>query len=106
MLMEPKQQVVDRVVLLGNSAHTIHPNGAQGFNLCLRDVAGLAEQLIPAIRRGDDTGSRQLLDAYEVARRPDQQRVIRFTDRLTKLFYNHEYPSVIVNLPKRLPNRF
>ncbi len=96
LLVKPQEQICDRIVLLGNSAHTIHPNAAQGFNLCLRDIAALAEQLIHAIRIGQDPGNRQLLDAYVAARRSDQQRVIRFTDQLADLFSNQHLAKIIV----------
>ena len=55
----------ERTVLLGNAAQTIHPLGAQGFNLGLRDALTLAELLEDA---QDDAGSDALLQAY-VARR-------------------------------------
>jgi len=83
-----EQQLSHRAVLLGNSAHTIHPNGAQGFNLCLRDVAGLAEQLIQGQRQGVDPGSKILLDAYLLSRREDQKRVSRMSHGMTEWFYN------------------
>lgn len=87
-LIHTKEQVRERIVVLGNSAHTIHPNGAQGFNLCLRDVAGLAETLIYAFRSGIDPGQRQVLNQYRDLREHDQIAVIRFTDSLAGLFYN------------------
>lgn len=87
-LITVREQVRERIVVLGNSAHTIHPNGAQGFNLCLRDIAGLAEVLVPAVRGGDDPGQQQVLSAYQDLRTRDQKAVIRFSDGLTRLFYN------------------
>ena len=47
--IEAVQQFQDNLILLGNSAHTIHPNAAQGFNLGLRDVAGLTECIYSAL---------------------------------------------------------
>lgn len=90
LLIEPQEQVRDRIVLLGNSAHAIHPNGAQGFNLCLRDIAVLSEHLLAAIHAGDDPGNRSLLDAYVASRLPDQQRVIRLSDRLATVFSSQQ----------------
>ena len=83
-----KNPVLNRAVFLGNAAHTLHPNGAQGFNLGLRDVAGLAEILVPAIRTGKDPGDMLLLENYLDLRLRDQQRVMCFTDGLASLFYN------------------
>jgi len=82
------EQVRERAVLLGNTAHTLHPNGAQGFNLCLRDVAGLAEVLAPVLRQGGDPGELQLLRTYEESRSADQKRVACFSDGLARLFYS------------------
>jgi 2-octaprenyl-6-methoxyphenol hydroxylase len=93
-LITADEQVRDRLVVLGNAAHTIHPNAAQGFNLCLRDIAGLAEILTPALRKGTDPGQRQLLHRYRDLRVPDQHNIIRFTDGLVSVFYN--------NLPHRV----
>ncbi len=87
-LLEPERQASDRSVLLGNAAHTIHPNGAQGFNLALRDVAGLVEHIVTVLRAGGDVGGRDLLDSYISSRETDQQRVIRFTHALHKTFNN------------------
>jgi 2-octaprenyl-6-methoxyphenol hydroxylase len=87
-LVIAQEQVRERVVILGNAAHTLHPNGAQGFNLCLRDIAGLVEILIPALREDKDIGRRQLLNVYRDVRAPDQVNVTRFTDGMAALFYN------------------
>ena len=85
-LLRPEQQTHDRIVLLGNAAHTIHPNGAQGFNLVLRDVAQLADQLGATLREGGDVGAAEVLAAYSSARQADQRQVIRFTDLLQRAF--------------------
>ena len=82
-----RRQAGERVVLLGNAAHTVHPNSAQGFNLGLRDAAALAEHLTADAVA--DPGSLALLQDYCEARRWDQRRVLRFTDGLTRLFYNN-----------------
>ena len=79
-------QSMDRTVLLGNAAHTIHPNGAQGYNLGLRDAASLAEFLQHYCNEYGDPGSHQLLQDYLQFRRQDQQRVIDFTDNLANLY--------------------
>lgn len=89
-LLRAERQFRERIVLLGNSAHTIHPNGAQGFNLGLRDVAALAENLLGAAAQGQDPGSADLLEKYHASRQHDQQRVINFTDHIAGLFYNDD----------------
>ena len=83
-LLQPERQVTERVVLLGNAAHTIHPNGAQGLNLALRDVAALAGLLRATLRDGGDAGAPDVLDAYASSREADQRQVVRFTDLLQR----------------------
>ena len=75
-----------RSVLIGNAAHALHPIGGQGFNLGLRDIATLAQLFADAHRTGSDLGSSTLLDQYTQWRTADQQRVIRFTDTLVRVF--------------------
>lgn len=76
------QVVSGRVVLVGNAANAVHPVSAQGFNLGLRDVAGLIDALCPALE--EDVA--QALLAYERARADDQRATIRYTDTLARAF--------------------
>lgn len=79
-----------RAVLVGNAAQTLHPVGAQGFNLGLRDALVLAE-LIAAARSADataDCGSDALLDAWAQRRRVDRERTLAFSDGLARLTSN------------------
>jgi len=78
--------IAPRTVLVGNAANTIHPNGAQGLNLGLRDVATLLDLVANALSRGEDIGSPALLDDYARRRRPDQDRTVRFSDGLARAF--------------------
>ncbi len=84
--LRAERQVSGRCVLLGAAAHAVHPNGAQGFNLVLRDIAELSAALAAAQCRGADPGAGDVLAAYVRARRSDQRRVIRFTDGLHRAF--------------------
>lgn len=74
----------ERAVLLGNAAQTIHPIGAQGFNLGLRDALTLAELVAEAT----DPGSAELLERYMQRRREDRTRTLRFSDGLARLTSN------------------
>lgn len=74
-----------RVALAAEAAHVIHPLGAQGLNLSLRDVAALAETIIDAVRLGQDYGSKTILSHYEKRRRQDMLSRIIGTDGLNKL---------------------
>nr|WP_298156371.1 2-octaprenyl-6-methoxyphenyl hydroxylase [uncultured Pseudoxanthomonas sp.] len=76
--------VADRAVVLGNAAQTIHPIGAQGFNLGLRDALTLAEE----IARRDDPGAASSLAAYAARRREDRERTLGFSDGLARLTAN------------------
>ncbi|MBB1059242.1 2-octaprenyl-6-methoxyphenyl hydroxylase [Marilutibacter spongiae] len=84
------RSVAPRAVLVGNAAQTIHPVGAQGFNLGLRDALTLAE-LIGAAREGDpdaDCGASSLLDAYVERRRVDRDETVALSDGLARLSAN------------------
>ena len=81
-------QVLERIAIIGNAAHTVHPIAGQGFNLGIRDVAMLAEVLIDATRTGRDLGSLAVLKEYEAARRRDHRTVALTTDALARLFIN------------------
>lgn len=61
-----------RQVLVGNAAQAVHPVGAQGFNLGVRDAATLAERLLQVHRAGADPGSPSLLEGYAQARAGDR----------------------------------
>lgn len=83
-LTRAKEDIRERLVILGNAAHAIHPLGAQGFNLALRDAAVLAEVL--ADDYGDDPGNDSLLQQYSRWRRQDQRGTIATSDGMTRLF--------------------
>ena len=76
----------DRMVLIGDSAHGIHPIAGQGLNLGLRDVAALTEVLVDGMRLGLDFGDAQLLDRYGRWRSIDTLLVAASTDGLNRLF--------------------
>lgn len=76
--------VGERTVLLGNAAQTIHPLGAQGFNLGLRDALTLAE-LLPQV---DDPGSDALLQQYAARREEDRRQTIAFSGGLARVTSN------------------
>jgi 2-octaprenyl-6-methoxyphenol hydroxylase len=75
-----------RLVLIGDSAHGIHPIAGQGLNLGLRDVAALTEVLVDGMRLGLDFGDAQLLDRYSRWRSVDTLLVAMATDSLNRLF--------------------
>ncbi len=91
-LTRAKDVVGSRVVLLGNAAQTIHPVGAQGFNLGLRDVAALTDVLLAAAQAGADCGDPQRLAAYAAARAADREATIRMSDGLARVFNHRALP--------------
>lgn len=80
------QIVADRLVLVGDAAHGIHPIAGQGLNLGLRDVAALTEVLVEGGRLGLDLGDAALLARYQRWRGLDNLMVSLATDGLTRLF--------------------
>ncbi|HWI84994.1 MAG TPA: FAD-dependent monooxygenase [Sphingomonas sp.] len=76
----------ERLALIGDAAHGIHPIAGQGLNLGFRDVAALAEILVEGARLGLDPGDAQLLGRYERWRALDSFLVAAATDSLTRLF--------------------
>ncbi len=80
--------VADRVALVGDAAHSVHPIAGQGLNAGLKDVAALAEVLTDARRRGEDIGSSQVLSRYSQWRRFDTATLALATDGFNRLFSN------------------
>ena len=76
----------DRLVLVGDSAHGMHPIAGQGLNLGMRDVGALVEVLEEARRLGLDLGDSEVLKRYEKWRALDSLMVMAATDGLTRLF--------------------
>ncbi|HEV7343347.1 MAG TPA: FAD-dependent monooxygenase [Sphingopyxis sp.] len=78
--------VAERIALVGDAAHGIHPIAGQGLNLGLRDVAALTEVLVEGARLGLDLGDAALLARYQRWRGLDNMMVSLATDGLTRLF--------------------
>lgn len=93
-LIRAERMTEERVVLIGNAAHQLHPVAGQGFNLGLRDVASLAEMLLVQRGFGEDIGSGVFLDQYAKARQRDLLNVTRFTDGMVTIFSNGFWPVV------------
>ena len=80
--------VAERLALVGDAAHGIHPIAGQGLNLGLRDVAALAEVVTLAARRGEDIASPLVLERYQQWRRFDTMMMAAGTDAVNRLFSN------------------
>jgi len=81
--------VAERLALVGDAAHVIHPIAGQGLNMGLRDVAALAEVVADAMRLGLDPGALSVLERYQRWRRFDTMMMGAATDGLNRLFSNH-----------------
>ena len=79
----------ERLALVGDAAHIIHPIAGQGLNMGLRDVAALAETIADAARLGLDPGGPEVLERYQRWRRFDTMTMGVATDGLNRLFSNH-----------------
>ena len=95
--------ISDRIALVGDSAHGIHPLAGQGLNLGLRDVASIGEILINAHRRGEDIGSLAVLKRYETWRRFETSMMAATTDIINKTFSNN---NIILRTFTKLGLRF
>ncbi|WP_375404681.1 FAD-dependent monooxygenase [uncultured Sphingomonas sp.] len=84
----------ERLALVGDAAHGIHPIAGQGLNLGLRDVAALTEVLVEGKRTGLDLGDAALLARYQRWRALDTGAIAAATDGLARLF----------GIPGRLPS--
>ena len=78
----------ERLALIGDAAHVIHPIAGQGLNLGLKDVAALAEVIVDAARLGIDVGQADVLERYQRWRRFDTMAMGLATNSLNFLFSN------------------
>jgi len=89
MRVQAQRLHASRALLVGNAAQTLHPIGAQGFNLGLRDALTLAELLV---ERGGDPGAPELLRTYAERRREDREGTIAMSDGLARWTANDAPP--------------
>jgi 2-octaprenyl-6-methoxyphenol hydroxylase len=80
--------IAERLALVGDAAHVIHPIAGQGLNMGLKDVAALAEVIVDAVRLGLDPGALAVLERYQRWRRFDTMAMGVATDTLNRLFSN------------------
>ncbi len=80
--------IAERIALVGDAAHVIHPIAGQGLNMGLKDIAALAEAIVDAARLGLDPGGAGVLDHYQRWRRFDTMAMGIATDGLNRLFSN------------------
>jgi 2-octaprenyl-6-methoxyphenol hydroxylase len=88
--------VAERLALVGDAAHAVHPLAGQGLNIGLRDVAALTEIIVDGARLGLDIGTASLLERYERWRRFDSAFSASAMDGLNRLFSNDNAPLRIL----------
>jgi 2-octaprenyl-6-methoxyphenol hydroxylase len=101
--------IAERIALVGDAAHVIHPIAGQGLNMGLKDVAALAEVIVDAARLGLDPGSPTVLERYQRWRRFDTVTMGIATDGLNRLFSNRSdvlrlARDIGLGLVDRVPN--
>jgi 2-octaprenyl-6-methoxyphenol hydroxylase len=96
-LVQSTEQARNGVVVMGNAAHALHPVAGQGYNLALRDIAALGQELASAEARGVSLGDLSVLQRYCDKQRADQERTVSASDILPSLFM---HPDPVLGLAR------
>lgn len=89
-----RNYIKERIVLLGDAAHTIHPLSGQGLNMGLGDVKSLSKIIFNALSIGEDIGSYHILQQYVSDRYLTNYIMLGVTDKLYKL-YSTDDPFIV-----------
>ena len=95
-LITSDEQVRSNLVLVGNAAHSLHPVAGQGFNLALRDIAVLANQLAKSAIDNQALGEYRVLEGYLKHQKSDQERTILLSDFLPTIFGSTAIPAKMI----------
>lgn len=85
-LLHARRYAAERVALVGDAAHTVHPLAGQGINLAFLDAAALVDVVGDALAAGDDPGELRVLRRYERWRKAEALPAIALLDGLERLF--------------------
>ncbi len=96
ILQQASSYAIGRAVLVGDTAHAVHPIAGQGVNLGYRDLAVLLELLREAAQLGLDVGAADVLARYNRTRKREAIVMLAATDGLNRLFSNHIWPIKVV----------
>lgn len=88
--------VAERIALVGDAAHTVHPLAGQGLNMGQSDVAALVEALEVGVDRGMDIGSLLVLERYVASAWPANHILMGVCDKLHKIFSFEAWPVVSI----------
>jgi 2-octaprenyl-6-methoxyphenol hydroxylase len=86
----------NRIALVADAAHVVHPLAGQGLNLGLADAATIAELAVEHLRLGLDPGDPALLESYQAHRRPPAAAMAGLTEGLNRLFSNDFGPLRLI----------
>jgi 2-polyprenylphenol 6-hydroxylase len=86
-LVHARRYAAERVALVGDAAHTVHPLAGQGINLAFLDAAALVDVVGDAVAAGDDPGEPRALRAYERWRKAEALPAIALLDGLQRVFF-------------------
>ncbi|WP_417883839.1 2-octaprenyl-6-methoxyphenyl hydroxylase [Vibrio rumoiensis] len=95
LLRYRESMVSHRFAIIGNAAQTLHPIAGQGFNLGIRDVMSLAEEVGIAYQANGDVGCYSMLSRYRQRRELDRNQTMSLTSSLVHCFSNH-WPAMRV----------
>jgi len=91
-LMRAQEHVRERLAIIGNAAHTLHPVAGQGFNLGLRDVAALSQVITDSLHDKKDIGCLDTLETYADWRKRDHIQTAMATDSIVRIFSTNFLP--------------
>ena len=86
-LLHAKRYAAERIALVGDAAHTVHPLAGQGINLAFLDAAALVDVAGDALAAGDDPGEARALRRYERWRKAEALPAIALLDGIKRLFF-------------------
>jgi 2-octaprenylphenol hydroxylase len=86
-LLHARRYVAERIGLVGDAAHTVHPLAGQGINLAFLDAAALVDVLGAAVEAGDDPGEMRVLRRYERWRKAEALPAIALLDGIKRIFF-------------------
>ncbi len=87
-----KRSIDQRLALVGDASHGMHPVAGQGFNMGARDACAIAELIIQTKALGLDIGAGRVLEDYDRWRHFDNHLMLASTDAIVKLFSNNQGP--------------
>ena len=108
MLANADSYSTDRVVLLGDAAHRVHPLAGQGVNLGFQDVIDFSSILVEAVQKGRDLADPLYLRKYSRSRRADAGLMLAGMDGIQRVFTSHYFTvqksrNLAMDLINRLP---